>query len=47
MGRSVALTMIWLISYMGVHRVAAELQPRREGKRKRSRWSPHDDVVGY
>jgi hypothetical protein len=36
-----------VMSWMGAQRVAAELQPRREGKRKRSRWSPHDDVVGY
>jgi hypothetical protein len=36
------------LSWMGVMRVAAELQPRREKKgKKRSRWAPHDDVTSY
>lgn len=34
------------ISFMGVHRVAAELQPRREKKRGR-RFEAVDDVTGY
>lgn len=35
-----------LMAFMGCHRMAAELQPRRP-KKKRDRWAPHDDVVGY
>jgi hypothetical protein len=39
-----------LMAYMGVHvsRVGpgASSQPRRP-KKKRDRWQPHDDVVGY
>lgn len=35
------------ISFMGVHRVAAELQPRREKTGRRNRFEPVDDVTGY
>jgi hypothetical protein len=32
------------ISFMGAHRVAAELRPRDASKKKRDRWSPRDDT---
>jgi hypothetical protein len=35
-----------LMSYMGCHRVAAELAPR-DTKRRRERWRATDDVSGY
>jgi hypothetical protein len=35
------------ISFMGAHRVAAELRPRDASKKKRDRWSPRDDVTSY
>jgi hypothetical protein len=35
------------ISFMGAHRVAAELRPRDPDKKKRDRWSPRDDITAY
>jgi hypothetical protein len=36
------------MSYMGAHRVAAELRPRDPGKQRRTeRWTPADDVTGW